>query len=149
MKKLNGKKGIGELVIFLSMITLAIFFRLVPHVPNFSPLASLAIFGGFYLSRGKSLLLPLLAIFLSDLVIGFYQPVLMFFVYLSFFLTALIPLVFKKKKTWSAFCGSAFLAAISFFLITNFAVWAFSPWYPKTFLGLIQCYFMALPVGQQ
>jgi hypothetical protein len=149
MKKYNGRKEIREVFIFLSLVALAVIFRLIPHAPNFSPVASLAIFGGFYLSKRKAFFLPLLAIFFSDLVIGFYQPVLMFSVYLCFLLMAFIPLVFKRKRIWPAFLGSAFLGAISFFLITNFAVWAFSPWYPKTFLGLSQCYFMALPFFKQ
>jgi hypothetical protein len=37
------------------------------------------------------------------------------------------------------------LASILFFVITNFAVWAFSGMYPKTAFGLGEAYFLAIP----
>ena len=45
--------------------------------------------------------------------------------------------------------GKVALASLSgstlFYLISNFGVWAFSPMYAKTLVGLIQCYSLALP----
>ena len=35
--------------------------------------------------------------------------------------------------------------SVLFYLITNYAVWQFTPMYTKTFAGLIQSYIMALP----
>ncbi|MGC1824356.1 MAG: DUF6580 family putative transport protein, partial [Pseudolabrys sp.] len=35
--------------------------------------------------------------------------------------------------------------SLIFFVTTNFAVWAFSGIYPRTFEGLTQCYIAALP----
>ena len=34
---------------------------------------------------------------------------------------------------------------VSFFLLSNFAVWAFGTMYPHNWSGLIQCYTMAIP----
>jgi hypothetical protein len=39
-------------------------------------------------------------------------------------------------------------SSLSFFLVTNFAVWAFSPIYAANAGGLIKCYIAALPFLQ-
>jgi hypothetical protein len=41
--------------------------------------------------------------------------------------------------------GSALAGSVSFFLISNFAVWAAWQMYPKTFAGLLTCYDAGLP----
>jgi len=41
--------------------------------------------------------------------------------------------------------GASLATAFSFFLVSNFAVWAVWDMYPKTIAGLIECYTMALP----
>lgn len=139
------KRKILELLIALSFIFLGAGLRLVPHPPNFAPIGAIALFAGVYLSKRWALALPLAAMFFSDLFIGFYQSVLMIAVYGSFLLTVLLGFWLKKYKTWYCIGGGAILSALLFFLITNFAVWAFSPWYAKTLSGLWQCYLMAIP----
>ena len=37
------------------------------------------------------------------------------------------------------------MASLSFFAISNFAVWALWNMYPKTLAGLAECYTMAIP----
>ena len=41
--------------------------------------------------------------------------------------------------------GAALVASVSFFLVSNFAVWAVWEMYPKTLAGLAACYVAALP----
>jgi hypothetical protein len=41
--------------------------------------------------------------------------------------------------------ASALIGSVSFFLISNFAVWAVWQMYPKTFNGLMTCYVAGLP----
>lgn len=41
--------------------------------------------------------------------------------------------------------GSALASSISFFIVSNFAVWALHDMYPKTLAGLAQCYTLAIP----
>jgi hypothetical protein len=49
-------------------------------------------------------------------------------------------------KTTALSVGTASLTgSVSFFLISNFAVWAVWNMYPKTFSGLVTCYVAALP----
>jgi hypothetical protein len=41
--------------------------------------------------------------------------------------------------------GAALAASVSFFLVSNFAVWVVWAMYPKTLAGLAACYLAALP----
>ena len=41
--------------------------------------------------------------------------------------------------------GASLATAISFFLVSNFAVWAVWDMYPRTVAGLMECYTVALP----
>ncbi len=139
------KKQIIEFIIILFFIAIGAGLRLLPHPPNFAPIAAIALFGGVYLSKKKALFLPVLAMMISDVFIGSYNTFLMFAVYGSFLLMVLLGFWLKKHKKWYTIGGTAILSAVLFFLVTNFAVWVFTPWYPKTFTGLIQCYIMAVP----
>lgn len=134
-----------ELILALLFILTGIAFRLIEHAPNFTPIAALALFGAVYLSRRLALIVPLLAMFVSDIFIGFYAPTIMLVVYASFALTVILGLWLKKHKSWQNILFSSLLAGVIFFILTNFAVWLFSPWYAKTLVGLIQCYTLALP----
>ncbi|MDP2741438.1 MAG: hypothetical protein Q8O66_01980 [bacterium] len=143
--EISKKEKNTNLIIALLFILIGIIFRLIPHAPNFTPIAAMALFGGVYFSKKTALILPLLAVMISDIFLGFYEPKIMIAVYGSFLLCAILGFWLKKHKKWHTVLGSAILSAFLFFLITNFAVFAFSPWYSKTFSGLIQCYLMALP----
>src|SRR3990172_7644502 len=78
------KKYLPSLINPALIIGLAVAARLLPHPPNFAPIAAMALFGGAYLSPRYAILVPLLALFLGDLFIGFYSPVVMVSVYGSF-----------------------------------------------------------------
>ena len=91
------------LLIFLGGIFLvSIAARLLPHPPNFTPIAALALFSGVYAVRVSKwfLLLPLAAMFLSDLMIGYYNWGVMVSVYASFAVIAAVGLLVRKKKNW-------------------------------------------------
>ena len=145
-KVILSKKG-RQLEIWLAFLFIAgaAALRLLPHPPNFAPIAAIALFGGVYLTRKFALGIPILAMLVSDIFIGFYEPVVMAPVYGSFVLCGLIGLWLKKHKKAGTIIGSSLLCSVLFFIITNFAVWAFTPWYAKTLAGLVQCYALALP----
>ena len=77
-------------LITLSMIIFAIaMFRVLPHPPNVSPVAAMALFGGaFFSDRRVAFLVPFLALLLSDIVIGLHDT--MVYVYAGFALTVVI-----------------------------------------------------------
>ena len=55
----------------LGLILIASFARIIPHYPNFTPLCAIALFGGKYFNnKYLAYLLPLLALWLSDILIN-------------------------------------------------------------------------------
>jgi hypothetical protein len=109
------------------------------------PVSAIALFGGVYLSRKTALILPLAIMAVSDIFLGHYEMGVMISVYASFLLCVLIGFWLKKNKKWYTVLGTSLFGSSLFFLITNFAVWFLTPWYEKSWAGIIQCYFMALP----
>ena len=139
------KENLLRLGIAVIFVLIGVSLRLLPHPPNFTPVAAIALFGAVYLSKKIAFSLPLIIMFISDIFIGAYEPKLMIFVYGSFVLCVGLGFWLKKYNKLSAALGGSVLSALIFFFLTNFAVWAFTPWYAKTFSGIIQCYLMALP----
>jgi len=129
------------------MILAAAFVRLIPHPPNFAPIAAMALFGGAYFNKKSfAFAVPLAAMFLTDAIIGFHSS--MWIVYLSFALIVVIGMFMLKKISIKNVIVASVTASISFFLITNFGVWAFGTMYPKNIAGLIECYIAAIPFIQ-
>src|SRR5258708_35795793 len=56
--------------LIVGLIVLALVGRLIPHPDNFTPMLAVALFGGAMLSGRMAYLIPLLAMFLSDLLMG-------------------------------------------------------------------------------
>lgn len=131
-------------LIVTGMIFIAAFVRLIPHPPNFAPIAAMALFGGAYFNKKwAAFLIPLAAVFLTDLFLGFHST--MWAVYLSFVLIVGIGmLMIKQKKVSNIFLASV-SASVLFFVITNFAVWASGIYYPKDLSGLAASYTAAIP----
>lgn len=128
------------------LIFLAVILRFLPHWPNFAPITALALFGGTYLKNKKLVvILPLAAMLVSDYFIGFYSWPIMASVYLSFALSGGLGLWLKGRKNLANVIGVTLLASVQFYLITNFAVWAFGTMYPHDPSGLLASYLNALP----
>jgi len=134
-----------KVVIGSTLILAAALSRLLPHPANMSPIAAMALAGGVYFERRFALIIPLAALAISDLIIGFDSTSL--FVYGSFVLIGLIGLWLKNhKKPVPVFCSAVF-GSLLFFVITNFGVWITGGgWsYPRTWQGLVECYTLAIP----
>ena len=133
---------------YLSLILLLILgitTRFLPHPANFTAIGAIAIFGGLYLPRRWAIAGPMLAMFVSDIFIGFYSAPMMAAVYGSFALMAFIGLRARQNKNTATVVGGTLLGSALFFLITNWAVWAFGTMYAHNISGLIQSYTMAIP----
>ena len=127
----------NSLFLAIGLIALALISRIIPHLPNFSPLAAIALFGAVYIKIIKfQFFIPLGSIIISDLFIGMYP--ISFFVYLSILSVSLYSLYSKKMNVKTIFINS-----ILFFLISNFGVWILH--YPKNIEGLLECYTLAIP----
>ncbi len=144
MNNANSSKIIN-ISIAVALAVAAASFRLLPHPGNFAPIGALALFLGARLSYKQSIPIVLGAMFASDALIGFYDWRLMFAVYGSFALATFIGSWIGANFKWYKFAFGAVAGSVLFYLVTNFAVWAFSPWYPHTVSGLAACYAAALP----
>ena len=134
-----------KLIISVILVVLGVACRLLPHLWNFAPIAGIALFAGVYLGRRYAIILPVVAMSIGDLFIGFYDWKLMLAVYGSFALIGLLGTLIKKHKSVETVLAGSILASVIFFLATNWVVWQFSPWYAKSLAGLIHCFTMALP----
>lgn len=138
----------ARLVALLTAILAAAALRLVPHPPNFSPIAAMALFAGAYMPRKLlAFVAPFGALILSDIALGGFYPG-MNFVYLSFALTVLIGWAVARRKTPLTIGAGAVAGSVLFFVLTNFGMWLFSGIYPLTSAGLAACYVAAVPFFQ-
>ena len=138
----------ARLLALLAAIFAAAAMRLLPHPPNFSPIAAMALFSGAQMPRrAMAFVAPFAALILSDLALGGFYPG-MNFVYLSFALTVLIGWAIASRKTPLAIGGAAVASSVLFFILTNFGMWLFSGIYPLTQAGLVACYVAAIPFFQ-
>jgi hypothetical protein len=130
-------------IIAIGLIVGAVMLRLLPHPANFAPITAVAIFGGAMLPRKLALWVPLSAMMISDMVIGFYN--IMLIIWGCYALIALASSLWLRKPNFRRGATLTVSASVFFFIVTNFAVWAAGGMYAHTWAGLIQCYNMALP----
>ena len=115
--------------------------RIIPHPPNFSPIIASAIIAPMLIKdRLYGIAIPILAMFISDLIIGFHPN--QFIIY-SIILT--ISLITPMHKNYVMLGMMALGGSVWFFITSNFAVWSLLDLYPKTIEGLITCYTLAIP----
>ena len=169
------KKNQPKIILVLSAIMVAAIFRLIPHWPNFTPMAAIALAGGALVTnRFLGFVLPLVAMFISDLLTVLFikyqwtTPAEYFtspetgLVYLSIVaMTALGAWFgsknysksstensgkFFEKKFSTDLLNVSFLSALVFFLISNFGTWISAhSLMPKTFAGLLGTFEMGIP----
>ncbi len=130
------------------LIVVAAASRLLPHPPNFAPIAAIGLFAGAMLDRRAAWLIPVVALLASDLVLGFYHPVGMLWNYVAFAACLLLGSgILARSRTLPRLAGATLTSAGSFFVLSNFGMWA-SGYYPRTWTGLVECYVAAIPFFQ-
>lgn len=140
-KFLTEKHGLFYLLVILVVAT-----RLLPHPMNFAPIGALGLFSGAYVMNRRSWLIPLAALFISDLIIGFYTPIIMLSVYVSFAISAVLGrYALSHKRTVLRIGGAAIASASILFVLSNFTLWSTGLYYPMTFEGLTLCFVKAIP----
>lgn len=128
----------------LLMIFGAILLRLIPHVPNFAPITALGLFGGVYLGKKSAIFIPLIAIIISDYLLGSLFHSTTLYVWGSFIISSLIGIGIKNHKKPQYIFTASLIASLQFFLITNFGVWK-EGMYERGVNGLMESYIMGLP----
>ena len=132
-------------IVIVSVIFAAALLRLIPHWPNFTPIAGIALFAGTYIGRKHlAFIIPLAAMLLSDLFLGLHQTMLA--VYISFALIVGLGFLLRKRVGVISVLSASIVSSLLFFLVTNFAAWqsGMMP-YPMNFTGLIEAYAAGLP----
>ena len=128
-----------RLTTIATLIAVVSVSRFLPHPPNATPVMAMALFGGALFERKwLGLVVPALAMLLSDALLGFHST--MWAVYGALAVAWLLGTLALRKPTAARVLGTSVVASILFFLITNFAVWLGSAYYPQTAGGLLACY---------
>lgn len=139
-------------VVFLGFIALLAGSRTLPHPPNFTPIMAIALFSGaIFGTRFWAYAIPIGAMLLSDLFIGFHD--LSGVVYLSLapavligsFFRQMAPLGERRSFFGLKWLGVGLSADLCFFILSNFGVWWLSGFYEHSVEGLIYCFTLALP----
>jgi len=141
----------------IAIILVAALSRVIPHMPNFSPLGAIGLFGAAHFDKKwKAFLIPIAATWLSDLFINNfiyarYYPKFTWFYegfywqYGSYLLITLAGLFIFNKISIQKVLFGALTSAGLFFIISNFGCWLGSVSYPQTAAGLITCYAAGIP----
>src|ERR1700722_10946837 len=138
------EETIFRTMLIVGMILFAAIMRIVPHPWNLAPVGAMALFSAAVIrNRIMAFALPLVAMLAGDFFVGFHK--LMPVVYASFLVSTGLGFWVRERRSVVRVSGLVLLGAIQFFLITNFGVWAFSNFYPKTFAGLMACYAAGVP----
>lgn len=150
----------SHVALLLAAVAVAVVARLLPHPPNFTPLAALGLFAGS-VSRKPVLagLAVVSAMLISDAVIGFHA--MMPFVYACLLANVAIGAFWVRggesgsrsatvslnnlSSAGRVLTGSL-MGSVLFFVVTNFA--CFFAFYPNTMTGLITCFTAAIPFFQ-
>ena len=141
-----------------ALIFIAALTRIIPHPPNFSPIEAVALFGGAYFAqRHWAIVVPLVAMFASDLLLGLFNGG----VYWSYFASAGYLLVYacialstvlgfglRGKVSGGRVLAYSLAGSMLFFIVTNFGAWLSVPGYPKTLAGLGAAYVAGIPFFQ-
>jgi hypothetical protein len=140
------------------LIVLAALTRLLPHPPNFSPVEAIALFGGAYFAaRGWALLVPLVAMFASDLALGLVNGGIYFdyfasagfvLVYACIALSTALGFGLRGRVNGARVLGYSLIGSVLFFAVTNFGAWLGSPAYPQNAAGLAAAYVAGIPFFQ-
>lgn len=129
--------------LILVLVTVALT-RFVPHPPNLTAIGALALWSPIYFANKRwSFAIPAIALFLTDLVLGFYAG--MVWVYGTMTLIAIASLWLEPQKNIVRSSMAAIFASLCFFFVTNFGVWTEGVLYPLTGTGLADSYIMGLP----
>ena len=111
--------------------------RVIPHLPNFTPIIAAAVFAPVILKDTTlGIALIFIAMLIGDIVYGFHPYMLWTY---GSLVGAIIIGTYGKYLFVNAIAGS-----ILFFIVTNFGVWT-SGYYGYTLSGLIACYIAAIP----
>lgn len=141
----------------VSLVFAGFAARLLPHAGNFTPVIAMALLAGVYARpRWLALALPLTTLWLSDLALNnivwaeYYDGFQWFGnwgVYAAMAIAAGLPLGVGARAgdSRTQLAGLGIAGALTFYFVSNFAVWASGGMYAPTAAGLLTCLVAGLP----
>ena len=131
-----------------ALILLCTIVRIVPHPPNFAPVGASGVLAGRTMRPLTAIAVTLAAMAISDLALSWIHGWRPFgpgtlFIYGGFAAQVLIARGLRRRRGGAI--AAALLGGTVFFVLSNLAVWLFSPMYPHTAAGLWACYVAAVP----
>ncbi len=140
----------------IAIVLFAALSRMLPHPPNFTAIGAMALFAGAFLPVRIGWVLPVVAMFVSDLIINnlVYAEYYGQFVWitpgvawsmLALVLIALLGSQLLSKVTGLRLLGASLSASVIFFLVSNIGPWLAMEIYPNTLSGLMLAYTAAIP----
>jgi hypothetical protein len=145
-----------DALVFVALVTAGVQLRIaLEYLPNFAPVAALALFAGyFFRSRIVGLAVPVSIMVISDYYIGRYAWYQMVVVYGMLAIPVLMRGFLRKhlslqQTNWrkaalslAGLLACSFASSVLFFLATNAVCLG---WYEPTLAGVAKCYWQALP----
>ena len=114
--------------------------------PNVELIMVTAVVAAVYLGKSWGLGLAMLVLAISDMVLG--NSKIMLFTWTGFGLIGWLGGSLRRWQGWKRVgAGGVFglAGAMFFYIYTNFGVWLIGNLYPRTWQGLVECYWMGLP----
>lgn len=137
------EKNRFRIILAVVLLGLAIATRFMPHPANFTAVGAAALFAGALFPKKWGIFLPLVAMILSDIFLGYHKTML--FTWSSMAVIGLIGVYVRSHMRAFPVVLASLAGSVQFFLVTNFGVWLVEQMYPKTVAGLMQSYVMGLP----
>jgi hypothetical protein len=152
--KTDRQSKLQDLIVLFLLVGIGVAGRWGQPEWCFTPTAAAAIFAGWYFSHWAiAMLVPLSILGISDLLLPAYDsiPVL-----ISTYFIMTLPVGLgrmqraSQSRGWTAARWALFaiIPATAFYIVTNFAVWAFQSSYEKSLAGLAECYWAAVPFSR-
>jgi hypothetical protein len=155
MERSRSKAWLGAALLIAAGVAARLWFR---DIPNFAPVAGLALFAGFlFRQTWLAASVPLGVMLISDQVLGGYALPVQLTVYACLTLPICLrgplrrladlpgPPALGRLGLAGGIAVSSLGCSLLFFLATNAAVWLAGDWYPFSWQGLVSCYVNALP----
>jgi len=130
-------------------VVFAVAIRFLPHPWQFTPVAAALLFFGARGSK-RQMWLPIALLAASDLVLNRFVYHYAFgwdqFAVWAWYAAILwLGTGLRDRQKPVPVIGAALVSSISFFVVTNFMVWATGTMYPMNWAGLATCYESAVP----
>jgi hypothetical protein len=136
------------------LVVIAVLFRLASPVFGFwnlVPMGAVALYAGARLPRVWAWMVPLCAMVISDIVLDYgggrnINELWRWVNYGTFTAITLLGLLARGRNVgiWR-YPALSLLASTTFFVTSNFAVWAEGQIYSPTASGLLTCFYLAIP----